>query len=1324
MTHVKPYPFAYRDVKKLSRLSTSLICFILMALISKPALAQPGRLDLSFNANDNGTNIEQGANNDVYTIAVQPDGKILIGGLFTAFSGTTANYLARLNADGSKDQSFNAGGSGLNAFANKILLQPDGKIIVAGAFTAYNGVASNYIIRLNADGSKDASFSIGTGFNAEVKALALQADGKILAGGSFTNYNAIAASHIVRLTTNGTKDVAFNSTVTAIDSTVNDIVVQSNGKIVVGKDNEPLGVPKDYISRINPNGTNDGTYHVEGTGIAYSVKALALQPDGKVLAGSYDPNAAPEQLKLKRLNDGGTPDPTFSTTYSNVRMIVLQNDGKILVGCGIPKSNFSYNEGYKVARLNSNGVRDESFKYDLHEYYNNNVYAIALQTDGRILVGETFNATYIVRFGDYVKREIDAASKNFRINRYNADGSREQQFCINPLQTGANKPIYKTVIQPDGKILIGGSFFNYNGAVTNYFTRLNADGTKDASFSGAGTGPNTLVEAITLQNDGKILIGGIFSTYNGIPVQGLVRLNTDGSIDPSFNFSVTTNSPIRICAITLQPDGKILVGGYNQLALFRLNADGSRDNSFAHNIGVYYHQLYPAVTKIIVQADGKLLVGGAFAEGTDYHTWNKSLVRLNADGSRDISWNQNGIGGSLTSPSGISGAVNTIVLLNSGKVLITGSFDGYSSATSPSSSKNVCVLNADGGADNTFNTGGVGTNGPVIDAQLLPDGKVLLAGDFTSYDGIPTSRLIRINADGTLDPSFIFSEGANNIISSFAFLPDGKKLIVGGNFTSYRGTQRTRLARIYYNTNEVTTSTTNIAVCSGQLPYTWNGNSYNAAGTYTVTLTNASGNDSIATLILGINVSGGITGPDKVCQYTGTPNSASYSIAAPTGSTLTWSVSKPATMIITGGQGTGVVNIQYTSDFTSGTIYVRIVNATCGIDIKPSLSISKTLPATPGVITASTASLCAFIGTANIVTYSIRKVSSATSYNWITPAGTTSIVHANGPGINDTIVYVSFAANFTTSPITVQSVNDCGMSGIRSLTISRTNPPTPGAISGPTNVCMYAIPGSSGTEYSVPEVAGMTYHWSVTGGAVMFYDGDPYPFVNIKFPPGFTTGVISVTATNGCGTSTVRNLTVRAIATSGPGSITVTNTSPCPSREYTYSIPSLPANASTLSWTVPTGATITAGQGTTSITVTYPSSAVTGYVTVQAFNNCSASSIRKLSINLPVCTPPAPFARIAGRENNPAKKNTELPSEKWDATIYPNPSISDFTLQVNTQSPERITVKIYEVQGRLIKEINLSENKIIHIGQELKPGTYLIEVRQGNQIKTTRALKF
>jgi uncharacterized delta-60 repeat protein len=330
--------------------------------------------------------------------------------------------------------------------------------------------------------------------------------------------------------------------------------------------------------------------------------------------------------------------------------------------------------------------------------------------------------------------------------------------------TGINYYVYTSVVQSDGKILVGG-YFGGN------LIRLNSDGSVDTSFV-VGTGLNDFVKTLVLQSDGKILVGGSFSVYDGNPYNNIIRLNSDGSIDTSF--VIGTGFNIDVNTLELQSDGKILVGGnfnsydgnsYNKF--IRLNSDGSIDTSFV--IGTGFDS---RVRSIKQQLDGKILVGGEFTS-YDGNSYNK-FIRLNSDGSIDTSF--------VMGTGFIGTLINSIKQQLDGKILVGGSFTSYDG----NSYNDLIRLNSDGSVDTSFVMGTGFIGGLINSIEVQPDGKILVGGSFTSYDGNSYNYIIRLNSDGSVDTSFVIGTGFNSQVHSIEVQPDGK-ILAGGEFTSYDG---------------------------------------------------------------------------------------------------------------------------------------------------------------------------------------------------------------------------------------------------------------------------------------------------------------------------------------------------------------------------------------------------------------------------------------------------------------------------------------------------------------------------------------------------------
>ena len=342
-------------------------------------------------------NVGIGFNNDGYVVEIQSDGKLLVGGTFISYQGVTKNRIIRLNTDGSIDASFVIGtGFSIN-YVNSIAIQTDGKILVGGNFISYNGTTANNIIRLNTNGSVDGTFVYGIGFNDVIYSIAIQTDGKILVGGNFTSYNGTSANRIIRLNTNGSVDGTFVYG-SGFDFIPEDIKIQTDGKIViVGLFTSYNGTIANGIIRLNSSGSVDTSF-VYGSGfdnLANVVYTTYIQTDGKILVGgnftTYDGTSA---NGIIRLNTNGSVDTSFvyGSGFANyVTSIQVQSDGKIL--CGGSFTSYNGTSANNIIRLNSNGGVDTSFVYG--SGFNSSVISMSISISKIYLVGAftTYNGT-------------------------------------------------------------------------------------------------------------------------------------------------------------------------------------------------------------------------------------------------------------------------------------------------------------------------------------------------------------------------------------------------------------------------------------------------------------------------------------------------------------------------------------------------------------------------------------------------------------------------------------------------------------------------------------------------------------------------------------------------------------------------------------------------------------------------------------------------------------------------------------------------------------------------------------------------------------------
>jgi len=695
------------------------------------------------------TELTQNYNSMSYRYTGSTSSYYYYGGTYTTVNPNPAPYLTLLSSGGTKDATFNIG-AGFSATIFSTSIQSDGKIVVGGSFSAFSGGSQNYLIRLNSDGSKDTTFNIGTGFNGGLLSTSIQSDGKILVGGSFSAFSGSSQNRLIRLNSDGSKDTTFDIG-TGFDGLCYTSPIQSDGKIVVGGSFSAFtGTAQYSLIRLNSDGSKDTTFNI-GTGFNNQIRTVSIQSDGKILAGGlFSTFSGSSQNRLIRLNSDGSKDTTFNIGAgfsANIYTTLVQSDGKILVGGQF--TTFSGGSQNYLIRLNSNGSKDTTF--NIGTGFDNQIRTLSIQSDGKILAGGQFS--------------LFSGSSQNKLIRLNSDGSKDTTFNIG---NGFNDINYTTSIQSDGKILTGGAFTAFSGVTQNNFIRVNSDLITINENFNIGTGFNDGVLSTSIQSDGKILAGGQFTAFTGSSQNRLIRLNSDGSKDTTFNIGTGFNN--TILSTIVQSDGKILAGGAfttfsggSQNYLIRLNSDGSKDTTF--NIGTGFNDY---IYSMLVQSDGKILVGGQFSAFTG--TVQNYLIRLNSDGSKDTTFN---IG------TGFNDGIRGLSIQPDGKILVSGQFTTFTG----SSQNRLIRLNSDGSKDTTFNIG-AGFNASVYTTLVQSDGKILAAGLFTTFTGSSQNYLIRLNSDGSKDTTFNIGTGFNNSIRTISL--KGDKYLIGGNFTSYK----------------------------------------------------------------------------------------------------------------------------------------------------------------------------------------------------------------------------------------------------------------------------------------------------------------------------------------------------------------------------------------------------------------------------------------------------------------------------------------------------------------------------------------------------------
>jgi len=696
----------------------------------------------------------------VYAITPQPDGKILIGGSFGSIGGVARTLVGRILANGQVDTTFVTESIAPGSIQT-LVLQSNGQVVIGGSFMGVGDASRDNIARLNADGSLDASFNPGA--NGDIFTLAVQADGKILVGGEFIRLGNQVRTCLGRLNADGTLDTTFNPTV---DGTISAIAVQADGKILVGGFFTLLNnQPRMCMGRLNTDGTLDTTFGLTN-GPNDDVHCLAIQADGKILVGGeFWSVGGQDHCGIARVNTDGSMDASFTAIIDNtVESLAIQPDGKILVGGAFPAINGD-NTRIRIGRLNPDGTLDTTFLSPGGAL--DTVYALAVQADGNAIVGGSFHSlggvarNHIGRlypdgrtdnnFLDAVAdpalgalggvvyamaqqtdgqlivggafHHLSGVGRN-KIGRFAVDGTLDATFNPN-----ADSSVLAIMIQSDGRILIGGLFQHLGVPEYKYIARLDSAGNPEAGFNPQLDGGG--VYCIVPQPDGKIIVAGFFTKIGVTDCLRIGRLNSDGTLDGTFN--VPSGADDSIYSAILQPDGKILVagrfthlGGVARNHIGRLNSDGSLDTAFdpSANDGSVY--------ALALQTDGKILLGGNFETMGTGAADCKRIGRLNSDGTLDTSF---------VVPSGANGSVRSIALQTDGKTLVSGAF------TQIGGLDRLCIarLNSNGSVDTDYAPQN-GDDWPVNSMVLQPDGKVIAGGEFDQLTGYKRNYIGRLSA--------------------------------------------------------------------------------------------------------------------------------------------------------------------------------------------------------------------------------------------------------------------------------------------------------------------------------------------------------------------------------------------------------------------------------------------------------------------------------------------------------------------------------------------------------------------------------------------------
>lgn len=646
-----------------------------------------GSVDAGFNAVVTSTNPATQYKVGVYAVAIQPDGKILIGGWFDTVNGEPRLNLARLNPDGSLDTGFGSPSTGPNDTVFSILPMADSKVLIGGQFTAIGDDQRNCVARLLANGALDPSFGtdmeLCTGVDACVFDIAPWGQNKILVAGRFDAVNGFTNKCLAVLNPDGSTDTNFVCEVSALPGEwpygyVYTVLVDQDGGILLGGDFVTVnGLTRQNLARVLPDGSTDTSFQCD-VEWAPVWKLLELDSARVCVVGGFATVGGYARPVIAAIARTGQVDLSFrhgrvgfAGTYPlEIRAVAELPDGKVLAaGAFNSIQDFSVSG---VARLNSDGTVDTNFTCQLRGlsmWEPAQVRSLVLEPDGKTVVG------------GYFKVPNGAGSFMYGLAQLLPNGTVNTNFAagLSGVVDDWDNPgwVHALLKQPDGKILIGGQFGKVHGVVRRNLARLNSDGTLDLTFSPSVGGPWEWVTSLGYQSSGRIIVAGYFTSVNGIPRTNLACLRLDGSVDPNFPTVPIYPSWDGLYAVAIQPDDKILIGGrFSRVyareicAIARLLPNGELDTSFVAG-GVYFDTGPGVVWALAVQPDGKILIGGSF-NGVNGQP-RTCLARMSPEGYLDSSFGQDLPGFQWRDGRGAN--VYAVLPVSNNRILVGGDFE-------------------------------------------------------------------------------------------------------------------------------------------------------------------------------------------------------------------------------------------------------------------------------------------------------------------------------------------------------------------------------------------------------------------------------------------------------------------------------------------------------------------------------------------------------------------------------------------------------------------------------------------------------------------------
>lgn len=555
------------------------IVFSLLILITTPLLGQlvPGEPYSAFNPNDMGyTNAaistSDGFDNGVLDFDTLSNGKIIVVGSFQKFNGISAKRIVLLTREGHIDTLFNYNMTGANSDIKSVEVLPNDSIIIAGAFTQYNGIAVNGIALIGANGQINTTFVANANLAPFANTLNVARDSN---GNYFIATKPdVATSKIYKLSATGINDTVFSNNIgsgfvgNSTTNTIRKLYIDNNNRIIVcGLFSGFNGASSPRcILRLNNDGTRDNTFTETVGAFPVTVSSsnagiFDIKPYGTnkyVVAGCFDNYGALNNFAngLIIINEDGHRDNTFQDwvyygdTLLRVSAVEVLSDNRI-VACTQLFRNPPINEPYRILVFNPNGTLS-NITFQNISYgpigLGTLPFTNAMLRDNNIIV-----SGYMGGYNNTPRAGLAMFSASGNLSPF--------VFAY----SGADQLVTRMVTYPDNdtistnnSLIVAGSFYRYNNGDFNRIVKIKPDGQIDSTFN-PGSGFSNFIREIQIDSTGKIFAGGNFTTFDGLSCNRIIRLNSNGTRDNTFNIGTGFNGSVS--DIRLLPGGKLIVTG-------------------------------------------------------------------------------------------------------------------------------------------------------------------------------------------------------------------------------------------------------------------------------------------------------------------------------------------------------------------------------------------------------------------------------------------------------------------------------------------------------------------------------------------------------------------------------------------------------------------------------------------------------------------------------------------------------------------------------------------------------------------------------------------